>query len=44
MKLNVATKKDPFIDEMINTIGRQEVYTFLDKFLKYHYISITPKD
>jgi hypothetical protein len=44
-KLNVATKKDPyllpFINEVINTIVGHEVYTFLDKFLGYHHILIT---
>jgi hypothetical protein len=39
-KLNVATKKDPyllhFIDEVINTVAEHEVYTFLDKFSRYH--------
>jgi len=39
-KLNVVTKKDPylllFIDEVINTIARHEVYTFLNGFSKYH--------
>jgi hypothetical protein len=46
-KLNVVTKKDPylfpFIDKVINTIGHK-VYTFLDEFLGYHQISIAPKD
>jgi len=39
-KLNATTKKDPcplpFTDEVINTIVRHEVYTFLDKFSRYH--------
>jgi hypothetical protein len=39
-KLNVVIKKDPylllFIDEVINTIARHEVYTFLNGFSKYH--------
>ncbi len=47
-KLNVATKKDsyplPFTDEVINTIAKHEVYTFLDGFFRYHHISITSKD
>jgi hypothetical protein len=38
-KLN-ATKNDPyplpFMDEVINTIVRHEVYTFLDGFSRYH--------
>jgi hypothetical protein len=33
-----------FIDEVINTIVRHEVYTFLDGFQRYHHILITPKD
>jgi hypothetical protein len=48
MKLNAATKKDPcplpFIDEVINTVVRHEVYTFLDGFSNYQQISITLKD
>jgi hypothetical protein len=47
-KLNAATKKDPyplpFINEVINIVARHEVYTFLDGFSGYHYISIAPKD
>jgi len=47
-KLNATTKKDPyplpFIDEVINTIARHEVYTFLDGFFRYHQISITLED
>jgi hypothetical protein len=47
-KFNVTTKKDlyslPFTNEVINTIGRHEVYTFLDGFLGYHHISIAPKE
>ncbi len=39
-KLSVFIKKDPylllFIDEVINTIARHEVYTFLNGFSKYH--------
>ncbi len=39
-KLNVATKKDPylllFINEVINIVIRHEVYTFLNGFSKYH--------
>jgi hypothetical protein len=34
----------PFTDEIINTVVGHEVYTFLDGFLKYHQISIAPKD
>jgi hypothetical protein len=47
-KLNVTIKKYfyplPFIDEVINIIVGHEVYTFLDRFSRYHRISITPKD
>jgi putative transposase len=47
-KLNVATKKDPyplpFKYEVLNTITRYEVYSFLDKYLGYHQISITQED
>ncbi len=36
-KINVVTKKDPyplpFTNEVINTITKHEVYTFLDEFL-----------
>jgi hypothetical protein len=43
-KLNVVIKKDPymlpFTNEVINTITRHEVYTFLGGFSKYHQISI----
>jgi hypothetical protein len=35
-KLNIATKKDPFLlpftNEVVNTVVGQEVYTILDKF------------
>jgi hypothetical protein len=48
MKFNVATKKYPYplpsIDKIINKFVKHEVYTFLDKFSRYHQISITPKD
>jgi hypothetical protein len=47
-KLNVATKKDPyllpFIDEVINIVVRHEVYTFLNGFYRYHQISIALED
>ncbi len=43
-KFNVGSKKDPyplpFTDEVINTVARHEVYTFLDGFFGYHHISI----
>jgi hypothetical protein len=32
----------PFTNEVINTVARLEVYTFLEKFLGYHQISIAP--
>jgi hypothetical protein len=39
-KLNVATKKDPYLlpftDEVINIVAGHEVYTFLDGFFRYH--------
>jgi len=34
----------PFTNEVINTITRHEVYTFLDGFSGYHQISIAPED
>jgi hypothetical protein len=34
----------PFTDEVINTIVGHEVYTFFDKFLVFHQISITLED
>jgi hypothetical protein len=47
-KFNMTTKKClyllPFIDEVINIVVGHEVYTFLNKVLGYHRISITPKD
>jgi hypothetical protein len=47
-KFNVITKKDPyllpFINEVINTIIGHEVYTLMERFSRYHHISITPKD
>ncbi len=46
--LNVTIKKDPhplpFTNEVINTVAKHEVYTFLDGFSRYHWISIAPKD
>ncbi len=39
-KLNVGTKKDPYLlpftNEVINTITGHEVYTFLNGFSGYH--------
>jgi len=47
-KLNVATKKNPymllFMDEVIDIIVKHEVCTFLDRFSRYHEISIALKD
>jgi hypothetical protein len=47
-KLNVATKKDPypllFRDEMLNIVAGYEAYSFLDGYLRYHQIFISPKD
>jgi hypothetical protein len=47
-KLNAATKKDPyplpFTNEVMNTVARYETYSFLDGYLRYHHISIAPKD
>jgi hypothetical protein len=47
-KLNVATKKDPyplpFINKVLNTLARYETYSFLDRYSRYHHISIVPKD
>ncbi len=38
IKLNAITKKDPlpFTNEVINTLAKHEVYTFLDGFFGYH--------
>jgi hypothetical protein len=47
-KLNATTKRDPYLlpftYEVINIVAKHEVYTFLDKFLSYHQISIASKD
>jgi hypothetical protein len=47
-KLNVATKNDPyplpFTDEVLNTVAGYEAYSFLDRYSKYHQISITLED
>ncbi len=44
----MITKKDPyslpFINEVINIIIGHEVYTLMERFSRYHHISITPKD
>ncbi len=46
MKLNVATKKDPyplpFTYEKLNIVTRYEAYFFLDGYSRYHQISIAP--
>jgi hypothetical protein len=33
-----------FTNEIISTVVGHELYTFLDRFLGYHQISIAPKD
>jgi len=47
-KLNVATKKDPyplpFTSEVLNTVVRHDVYSFLDGYFGYHQTYITLKD
>ena len=47
-KLNDVCVHDPFltlfIDEVLENVGRQEAYSFMDGFLGYHQIKITPKD
>jgi putative transposase len=47
-KFNATITKDlyplPFIDEIINTIVRHEVYTFMEGFYGYHQISLALKD
>jgi putative transposase len=47
-KLNAATKKDPyplpFTDEVLNTITRYEIYSFLDGYSRYHQLSIALED
>jgi hypothetical protein len=39
-KLNVATKKDPYLlpftEEVFNMVASHEMYFFLDGFLGYH--------
>jgi hypothetical protein len=47
IKLNVATKKDPYIPftyEVLNMVERHDVYSFLDGCCGYHQISIAPED
>jgi hypothetical protein len=46
-KFNKAKKNPymlPFTNDIINTIVGHEIYTFLDKFSRYHHISIAPED
>ena len=47
-KLNDACVHDPFptpfIDEVLDNVGGQEVYSFTDGFSEYHQIKITPED
>ncbi len=47
-KLNIATKKNPYLlpftYEVINIVIGHEVCTFLDRFSKYHQISIAQKN
>jgi len=48
IKLNLATKKDfyplLFIDEILNTVARHDVYSFLDGYSRYHQISTVLED
>ena len=47
-KLNDACLHDPFptpfIDEALENVGGQEVYSFIDGFSSYHQIRISPED
>lgn len=47
-KLNDACVNDPFptsfIDEVLENVGGQEAYSFMDGFSRYHQIKIAPKD
>jgi putative transposase len=47
-KLYATTKKDPcplpFIDEILNTIVRHDVYSFLNGYSIYHHKSIALED
>jgi hypothetical protein len=47
-KLNDACLHDPFptpfIDEVLDNVGGQEVYSFTDGFSGYHHIQITKED
>jgi len=43
-KLNYAFVHDPFptpfIDEVLENVGRQEAYSFIDEFLVYHDLKV----
>jgi len=47
-KLNDVCLHDPFptpfIDEVLENVGGQETYSFIDGFSSYHQIKIAPKD
>lgn len=47
-KLNKATRKDhfplPFIDQMLDRLAGKTFYCFLDGYLGYNHIYITPND
>jgi hypothetical protein len=34
----------PFTDEVLEDVGGQEAYSFIDGFSTYHQINIAPKD
>jgi hypothetical protein len=47
-KLNDACLSDPFptpfTDEVLDNVGGQEVYSFMDGFSGYHHIRIAKED
>ena len=47
-KLNMATRKDnfplPFLDQMLDRLAGHEYYCFLDEYLGYNKITISPED
>lgn len=47
-ELNKETQKDhfplPFIDKVIDTLGRKKFFSFLDGFRRYNQIQIAPED
>ena len=47
-KLNDACVNDPFptpfTDEVLENVGGQEVYFFIDGFFRYHQNKIAPED